>query len=120
MSKYSKRYSQSSILKARKLRQETTEAERKLWSLLRGNKMGAHFRRQVPIGPYIVDFVSSQSKIVVELDGSQHFLKKEILRDTKRTMYLQNQGYEVLRFNNLEFLKNPAVVVETIFNHIHN
>lgn len=80
--------------------------------------MGVHFRRQVPIGPYIVDFVSSQSKIVVELDGSQHFSKKGITRDAKRTNHLIKQGFQVLRFNNIEFLKNPTGVVETILGRI--
>jgi len=80
--------------------------------------MGVHFRRQVPIGPYVVDFVSSQSKIVVELDGSQHYSKKGIVSDNRRTTYLRRLDFQVLRFNNIEFLKNPTAAVETILEHI--
>ena len=118
MANYSKVYSKSSIKRARQLRAQSTQAEAKLWSILRGNKLGVHFRRQVPIGPYIADFASSQKKLIVELDGSQHLSTKGLADDTQRTKYLEGEGFRVLRFNNLEVLKNPSGVAEAIKSNI--
>src|SRR5690349_14907336 len=83
---------------ARQLRRAPTDAERKLWFLLRSLKpLGLHFRRQAPIGIYIADFVWHAGKLVVELDGSQH-ADARAEYDSKRTEWLQSQGYRVLRF----------------------
>lgn len=86
---------------AGELRREPTSAERKLWSVLRGNNLnGVKFRRQHAIGNYIVDFVSIKKKLIIELDGSQHLEQTEY--DEERTKYLESQGYRVIRFwNNL-------------------
>lgn len=65
--------SQSSIAKARALRHTMTEAEKKFWPLVRNNRLGVKFRRQVPIGPYIIDFFCFSAKLAVELDGGQHY-----------------------------------------------
>jgi very-short-patch-repair endonuclease len=99
---------------ARALRRSPTDAERKLWYLLRSLKpLGVHFRRQAPIGIYIGDFVWHGGKLVVELDGSQH---AEIRADYdgKRTQWLASQGYRVLRFWNSDVLKTPRGVGEAI------
>ena len=116
MTNYSKVYSKNSIKRARQLRAQSTQAEAKLWSILRGNKLGVHFRRQVPIGPYIVDFASSQKKLIVELDGSQHLSTKGLADDFERTEYLEREGFRVLRFNNVEVLRNPSAIAEVIKN----
>ena len=99
---------------ARTLRHAPTDAERKLWYLLRSLKpLGLHFRRQAPIGPFIVDFAWHAGKLVVELDGSQHAELRQAY-DEKRTQWLQSQGYRVLRFWNNDVLKSPRNVGEAI------
>jgi very-short-patch-repair endonuclease len=119
MSKYFLKYPESTLSKARKLRGNMTEAERKLWRLLRHNQLGVHFRRQVPFGSYILDFFCFQAKLVIELDGSQHYYAKAgSVSDSKRDTYLKNQGLTVLRFNNKEFLRNPDAVVQAIYEYI--
>ena len=101
---------------ARQLRRAPTDAERKLWYLLRSLKpLGLHFRRQAPIGIYIADFVWHAGKIVVELDGSQH-AEVRAAYDAKRTEWLASQGYRVLRFWNNDVLKMPRSVGEAILN----
>jgi very-short-patch-repair endonuclease len=72
----------------------------------------------VPIGSYVVDFISSRAKLIVELDGSQHYSEKMVIKDSRRTFFLQQEGYKVLRFNNVEILKNPEGVAEAILRHI--
>ena len=99
---------------ARALRRAPTDAERKLWFLLRSLKqLGLHFRRQAPIGIYITDFACHSEKIVVELDGSQHADARRVY-DEKRTQWLRSQGYRVLRFWNNDVLKTPKSVGEAI------
>jgi very-short-patch-repair endonuclease len=86
---------------ARKLRLNETEAETRLWRHLRHWPMqGTHFRRQVPIGPYIVDFACMAARLVIELDGSQHGIDDNIARDQARTRWLETAGYRVIRFWN--------------------
>jgi very-short-patch-repair endonuclease len=99
---------------ARALRRSPTDAERKLWFLLRSLKpLGMHFRRQAPIGIYIADFVWHDGKLVIELDGSQH-IEVRAGYDEKRTAWLESQGYRVLRFWNNDVLKTPRSVGEAI------
>jgi very-short-patch-repair endonuclease len=99
---------------ARTLRHSPTDAERKLWYLLRSLKpLGMHFRRQAPIGIYIADFVWHQGKLVIELDGYQH-AETRASYDAKRTDWLRSQGYRVLRFWNNDVLKTPRSVGEAI------
>ena len=82
---------------ARRLRRDQTDAERKLWPRLRGRQVnGAKFRRQHPVGRYIADFCCPELGIVVELDGGHHALKP--LTDRRRTDFLAQRGYRVLRF----------------------
>ena len=114
MSKYFLKYPQGAIPKARQLRRHSTEAERKLWTLLRHNQLSVRFRRQVAFGPYVLDFFSTKVKLVVELDGSQHFQEKHSVKDSRRDNYLRKHGFTVLRFNNREFLINPDAVLQII------
>ncbi len=76
-----------------------TEIERKLWYALRDSRfVRVKFRRQVPIGPYIVDFASYAARLVIELDGSQHAETNYIEKDLKRDLFIRHQGYRILRF----------------------
>jgi very-short-patch-repair endonuclease len=98
---------------ARRLRRDQTDAERALWFRLRDRRLnGLKFRRQAPIGSYIVDFCCEASRIITVLDGGQHALRGE--QDAKRTADLEARGYLVLRFWNDEVLKNIEGVLESI------
>ncbi len=102
-----------SISRARRLRANLTEAERRLWSRLRRNQLdGQHFRRQEPVGPYTVDFLCDAAGLIVEVDGSQHAAQRD--RDAERTEYLEARGYRVIRFWNNEVLGNTEGVLEAI------
>jgi very-short-patch-repair endonuclease len=96
------------------MRSAPTEAERKLWWHLRHRLplSATHFRRQVRLGRFIVDFASHQLKIVIEIDGGQH--AEQLERDAKRTEFLKAEGYRVLRFWNNEVLRNIDGVLEVI------
>ncbi|MBE0480271.1 MAG: endonuclease domain-containing protein [Dehalococcoidia bacterium] len=99
---------------ARGLRQEQTEAESSLWAVLRrGQVNGLKFRRQHPLGRYIVDFVSLETRLVIEIDGGQHEMLTKT-RDEQRTAWLERRGFRVIRFWNNEVLKNIEGVVEKI------
>jgi len=100
---------------ARQLRKAQTDAELTLWARLRNKQLErVKFRRQQPIGPYIVDFVSFERKLVVELDGGQHSGKEARERDEERTTWLKGEGYQLLRFWNSEVLTNTEGVLERI------
>jgi very-short-patch-repair endonuclease len=93
-----------------------TEAEKRLWwHLDRVPVEGTHFRRQAAIGPYVVDFVCHGSKLVIEVDGSQHGLDQALQSDADRSAWLSSQGYRVLRFWNNEVLTQVDVVLDTIY-----
>jgi very-short-patch-repair endonuclease len=102
---------------ARRLRKTATNSENLIWQLLRKNQMlGYGFRRQHPLGNYILDFYCHQAKLVVELDGGQHDDPKQRAHDEKRTDYLATQDLTVLRFWNNEVLGNTEGVAQTIFD----
>lgn len=106
-----------SLATARFLRQRMTDAERALWRSLRARSLeGWKFRRQVPIGPYVVDFLCASKKIIVEVDGGKH--AKHVAQDAKRTEFLQSQGYRVLRFWNNEVLQNLEGVLAVILREL--
>ncbi len=90
--------------RARALRANLTDAERALWQKIRGKQLGAKFRRQAPVGPYIADFLSHEARLVIEVDGGQHGATEEY--DVSRTAYIEEQGFKVLRFWNNEVLEN--------------
>ena len=97
---------------ARQLRKSETKAEKKLWSELRGKQLeGIKFRRQEPLGDYIVDFVTFESDLVIEVDGGQH-LENEA--DEKRDDWLSDQGFTVMRFWNNQVLGNTEGVLREI------
>jgi very-short-patch-repair endonuclease len=101
--------------RAKALRHDMTDAERIVWYGLRAHRLrGAGVRRQAPIGPYVVDFVCQAAKLIVEVDGGQHFEANQIARDERRHAYLAARGYRVLRFSNLDVMKNKSGVLETI------
>lgn len=96
---------------AKHLRSNQTDAEQRLWYHLRGHRfMNLKFRRQTPIGPFIVDFVCMEYKLIVEADGSQHG-KDE---DARRDAWLKKQGFTTLRFWNHDILQQTDVVLESI------
>jgi len=109
------RISTNQRTRARSLRTNSTDAERLIWAALRGHRMnGVGFRRQTPIGPYIVDFVCHAANVVIELDGGQHFEAKHEKRDAGRDAFLASKGFRVLRFNNHDVMTNRQGVLETI------
>src|SRR5690349_9570112 len=98
---------------SRRLRSAMTEAERALWQELRRGKIpGTRFRRQVPIGPYVADFACLMSRLVIELDGSQHVERAQY--DDERSDFLKAQGFRVLRFWNAAMFSEREAVIETI------
>jgi very-short-patch-repair endonuclease len=97
---------------ARALRRNQTDAERTMWLLLRDRRLGgAKFRRQLPIGTYVADFVSIEHRLIVELDGGQH---ADSAFDVRRDAFLAANGWRVLRFCNNDTMRNRAGVLETI------
>ena len=97
--------------RARELRVNSTDAERALWRELRQYQLGARFRRQFPIPPYVVDFACIETRLIVEADGGQHALSRS---DKRRDRYLMARGWRILRFWNNEILLNHAGVLQII------
>jgi very-short-patch-repair endonuclease len=107
--------------RARALRARSTDAERLVWAALRAHRMnGASFRRQVPIGRYIVDFVCHAARLAIELDGGQHFEIEQERRDGRRDAFLRSRGLRVLRFSNHDVLTNRAGVLQAIADALAN
>jgi very-short-patch-repair endonuclease len=105
-------YTGETLTKAQRLRCEPTDAERKLWSVLRNRQLeGAKFRRQQPIGPFIADFVCQEQRLIIEADGGQH---ADSPPDARRTAFLESKGYRVLRFWNNDILNNLDGVAQVI------
>lgn len=101
--------------RARELRRASTDAERLIWSRLRAHRLeGLSFRRQKPIGPYIVDFLCPAARLVVEIDGGQHYEDRGLARDARRDAFLASEGFRVLRVSNREALTNPEGVLLAI------
>jgi very-short-patch-repair endonuclease len=99
--------------RVRALRQNQTEAERLLWRQLRGKRVGGlRFRRQQPLGTFIVDFVCLPARLVIEVDGQSHDLTVD--SDERRTLWLEGQGFRVLRFTNDQVRYHLPDVVDTI------
>jgi len=94
-----------------------TDAERKLWLALRDRRLaGFKFRRQVPVGPFIVDFLCYHARLVIEVDGGQH---AESTRDARRDQWLAANDFRVLRFWNNDVLTQTEVVLETVYEALH-
>lgn len=96
-----------------------TQAEAVLWEYLRGNRLGAKFRRQHLIGQYIPDFVCLSKQLIIEVDGGYHFIGDQIISDEQRTAHLESFGYHVIRFTNEEVLTDTQNVLQKI-RHIMN
>ena len=107
------------IQRARDLRKHPTEAEHRLWRRLQRRQIAdAKFRRQQPLGPYIVDFVCLEHRLIVEIDGGQH--AGQATADERRTLWLEQRGFRVLRFWNNEVLAHTDDVAQAIFNFIRS
>ena len=99
--------------KAQELRQRSTDAEQALWKRLRNRQLAeCKFRRQVPLGKYIVDFVCFERKVVIEVDGGHH--QEQVSSDAVRTTWLESQGFQVLRFWNHEVLADTEAVQDAL------
>ena len=110
-SKHLKKYS-------RRLRKEMTNTERLLWSKIRGKQLkGFQVYRQNPIGQFVVDFYCPKAKLVIELDGGQHYSEAIQEKDESRDRYMDGIGLTVLRFSDKEVFENLSGVVEEIWNH---
>jgi very-short-patch-repair endonuclease len=96
--------------RAKDLRRSMTQAERTLWALLRGSQLGVRFRRQHPIGPFVLDFYCASGKLAVEVDGLGH----QDRRDDKRTEWLGREGVRMLRFSAEDIERRPGWVLATI------
>ncbi len=101
--------------KARELRKNLTQQERKLWNIIKNKQFyGYKFLRQYPIEPYIVDFVCREKKIIIEIDGGQHNEPWEVEYDKKRSLFLASRGFKVVRFWNNEIDNNIEGVYKTL------
>jgi len=100
------------VPRARQLRRDSTDIERKMWTLLRGRQLDDYkFRRRFPIGRYVADFACFAERLVIEVDGGLHADNPE---DAKRTRFIEAQGFRVIRFWNTDVLANPEGVLTTI------
>lgn len=109
--------SEGTTHRARTLRRDATPAERTLWRALRENFATAHFRRQVPLGPYVADFASHRHRLVIEVDGGQH--AEAVAYDAARTAFIEGEGYRVVRFWNPDVLNNVEGVITQIDLAVH-
>ena len=115
MQKANHNYTNFSLKKAKELRSDMTIFEQKLWFNLRAKRfMGLKFRRQAPIGNYIVDFVCKEKDLIIELDGSGHLDMEQTLHDEIRDKYLTKLGYKIIRIYNNEIENNIEGVLEYI------
>jgi very-short-patch-repair endonuclease len=107
--------------RARALRNRLTDPERKLWWHLRHRMPleGTHFRRQVPIGPYVADFRCLKACLVIEVDGDQHGYDENLLKDERRSKFLIAQGFSVVRFSNLDVMTTTNSVLEAIYAQLN-
>ena len=104
------------VTRARRLRREMTDAERKLWRMLKESFDDWHFRKQVPLRHFIADFASHRARLVIEVDGGQH----DASIDLPRTRVIEDEGYRVIRFWNNEVLGNPDGVWAMIDAALHD
>lgn len=106
---------ESSFVKAKALRKDGTQAEKILWAKLRNNQLkGYKFRRQHPIGLYIVDFYCHQLNLVIEIDGDYHNIQEQIEKDKERTQNLETDGLQLIRFTNKDVMENLEKIISEI------
>lgn len=107
------------LQRALQMRHEPTKAEQRLWNRLRRCQLGGYkFRRQHPIGNYIVDFYCHQTNLIIEVDGDIHAFQEN--QDAERAAWLKEQGYSLIRFNNSDVFKNLDGVLQVIFEYCEN
>lgn len=112
-------YNKKLKARSRKLRSSMTDAEIALWGKLRRKQLlGLQFYRQKPLGNFIVDFYCPAARLVIEIDGGQHYEEEGRIRDGLRDGYLENLGIRVLRFSNLDVLKNIEGVIAVIIEYL--
>src|SRR5579871_1652819 len=105
---------------AKRLRSNSTPHERLLWRALKAiPQVGTHFRRQAPLGPYVVDFLCPAKRLIIEIDGGYHYQDEAGRRDRKRQQWLEKEGYRVVRFWNSEISRDLAVVLEPIYVELY-
>ncbi len=110
---------QRKLNQARELRKNSTPAEARLWEQLRNRRLdGFKFVRQATLGPYIADFLCREKNLVIELDGWTHSTPEEIEHDLKRTAYLKNEGYRVVRFDNVEALEGTDQLLVLLLDEL--
>ena len=103
---------------AKDMRSHPTDAERCMWELLKGRMFGKRFRRQFIIGNYIADFACVEDKLVIEIDGGYHSDEMQQLHDKMRTEWLEDFGYQVIRFSNDEVIGNPEGTLRLIYDKL--
>jgi very-short-patch-repair endonuclease len=105
---------------AKRLRANATPHERTLWRALKELPVGGtHFRRQAPIGPYVVDFFCPAARLIIDLDGGHHNEDETRERDRERQHWLEREGYRVVRFWNSEIARDLPAVLERIYEELH-
>jgi len=110
-------HSSKALQRARKLRSTMSLPEVLLWNRLRGNPMGVKFRKQHPLGDYVIDFFCASRRIAVEIDGIAHDRGDRPLRDSRRDAWLRRQGVEVLRIPAAEVLRDVAAVADAVVRY---
>ncbi len=104
-------------IRAKQLRKNSTDAERALWRVIRSRQLGGYkFRRQQPLGPFVVDFVCLEARLVVEVDGGHHDEAEDRAHDQRRSQWLEGAGFRVMRFWNHDVLNQLDSVSEAISN----
>jgi very-short-patch-repair endonuclease len=109
-----RRASNKNVLRARELRRTTTLPEGLLWQHLRQRPAGFKFRRQHPIGPFVVDFYCAAKRLAIEVDGDVHNMGDNPQRDVRRDAYLRDQGFRIVRFDAADVLRNLDGVAQAI------
>ena len=105
---------------ARNLRKNSTKEEYIIWQILRNrNFFNLKFKRQIPIGKYIVDFLCEEKNIIIEIDGGQHNSDVNIIKDEERTKFLESKGYKVIRFWNNDINNNLDGVYQQLMDYIN-
>ena len=106
------------VAKARALRQNLSLPEALLWRLLKGQPQGIKFRRQHPVGPYILDFYAPSAKLAIEIDGASHDMGDRPERDALRDAWLEQRGFSLLHIPAADVLKNPDTVADVILAYV--